>query len=181
MGRTYFPTQNTNGVRDLSGSVTLSGYGFDYTGYRGPAETPARAAMNPVTLGASMALRAPISRLPVLPPIVLPKPPQVQLPLTSSGPASPPVSLQTSPTPQVTAPSTPPPTYILVTSGGGTASPAPATAAAQTVPASANIADQVAAWLGGSTAIGTYSIPNALLAGGIVLGFALLSSGGKKR
>jgi hypothetical protein len=44
------------------------------------------------------------------------------------------------------------------------------------------MADQVAAWLGGTTAIGTWNVPNALLAGGVILGFALfMGGGGKKR
>ncbi len=38
--------------------------------------------------------------------------------------------------------------------------------------------DSVAAWLGGTTPIGTWSVPNALLAGAVILGFAFLEGGG---
>jgi hypothetical protein len=52
--------------------------------------------------------------------------------------------------------------------------------------ASAGVTEQIAAWLGGSTAIGSYSVPNALLAAAVVLGFAWLEGGsssstGRKR
>jgi hypothetical protein len=38
----------------------------------------------------------------------------------------------------------------------------------------------ISAWLGGSTQIGSWGIPNALLVGVVVLGFAFLSGGKKK-
>jgi hypothetical protein len=60
-----------------------------------------------------------------------------------------------------------------------TATAASSTTAAATT--SASMTDQVAAWLGGTTAIGTWNVPNALLAGGVALGVALLMGGGKKR
>jgi hypothetical protein len=47
--------------------------------------------------------------------------------------------------------------------------------------ASPGVVNQVTAWLGGSTSLLGYSVPNALLAGAVVLGFAWLSSSGKKR
>ena len=105
-----------------------------------------------------------------------------------STPLPPPVSSQSTPTPQVTAPATPPPTYVYISSGGGTVSPAPASqavtqspATSTVAPAAASVTDQVAAWLGGTTPIGTWNVPNALLAGGVVLGFALLMGGGGKK
>ena len=59
---------------------------------------------------------------------------------------------------------------------GTTAASMNATAAAPA--ASSGVTEQIAAWLGGSTAIGTWSVPNALLAGAVILGFAFLESGG---
>jgi hypothetical protein len=53
--------------------------------------------------------------------------------------------------------------------------------AATAAPATPGLTDQVTAWLGGSTSILSYSVPNALLAAAVVLGFAWLSSGSKKR
>jgi hypothetical protein len=44
--------------------------------------------------------------------------------------------------------------------------------------ASSGVTEQIAAWLGGSTAIVTWSVPNALLAGAVILGFAFLEGGG---
>lgn len=194
MGRTYFPTRNDNGVRDLSTAVTLGGY--LYTDYRGPAEPAAKAAMTPVNLGAmsivdSQVLLSPRYRTPIYlgpperanPPI--PIPPMV-LPINPA----PPVSSQSTPTPQVTVPQLPPPTVIYITSGGGTASPAPAASTSVTpspttstvnVAGPASVTDQVAAWLSGTTPIFSYNVPNALLAGGVILGFALLMGGGGKK
>jgi hypothetical protein len=51
-------------------------------------------------------------------------------------------------------------------------------AAAAAPAASSGVTEQIAAWLGGSTPIGTWSVPNALLAAAVVLGFAFLESGG---
>lgn len=98
-----------------------------------------------------------------------------QIPVTPIPPAAP-VSQQTTPTPQVSVPPAPSTGAVLITSGGGTASPAAAPAAA--APASTGFVDSIATWLGGSTAIGSYSVPNALLAGIVVLGFAWLEGGG---
>ena len=61
-------------------------------------------------------------------------------------------------------------------STGTTAASMNAAAAAPVT--SSGITDQIAAWLGGSTAIGTWSVPNALLAGAVILGFAFLEGGG---
>jgi hypothetical protein len=228
MSRTYFPTRNDNGVRNMSRNVTLGGMdGLDFTGYRAPAEPPAKAAMTPVNLGAMLPVDSAGSFArpaltdysvwrngPFSPIIARP----IGTPATPVSTLAPPVSSQTTPTPVVTAPATPPPTSVLVTSGGGTASPAPAAVPAPytdssgnvwtysaasgqwsislpgsssaitqspttstTVQAAPGLTDQVAAWLNGTTPIWNYNVPNALLAGGVVLGFALLMGGGKKR
>jgi len=131
MGRVYFPTRNDNGVRDLSKSITLGGY--LYTDYRGPAEPAAKAAMNPVTLGN---LGAPLreyfsnvyNQLPSTQPSVAPPTPAPPTVMSRVAPGplktlAPPVSSQSSPTPQVTVPPAAPPTSVYVSSGGGTASP----------------------------------------------------------
>lgn len=92
-----------------------------------------------------------------------------------------PVSQQTGPTPTVTLPPTPQPGTILVSSSGGV--PVPATApvtAPVTISTGTSDTSAIASWLSGSTMIFTYNVPNALLAGVVVLGFALLSGGGKK-
>jgi len=190
MGRVLFPTKNEVGVRTMSGVA-----GADYDGFRAPAEPAPRGASNPVTLGVAVSTaeflpsrtywggdpiiyRPPLlpapSPMPVAPgPIVVaqPFPPVVPAPVPA-----PPVSQQSTPTPVVTIPPAQP-TPPLVTSGGGTTSPniAPAAAAA---PAPTGFMDSVAAWLSGSTAIGTWSVPNALLAGAVILGFAFLEGGG---
>lgn len=183
MGRTAFPTRNDIGVRDFSTSVTLGNY--FYNEHRGPAEPAAKAAMNPVNLGAALSdvQSYPIRYAPI---VVRSTATPPQLPRL----APPPVSAQSSPTPQVTVPAAPPPTAVLVSSGGGTSSPAPAAdssgvtqspTTSTIVTAAPGVADQVAAWLGGTTPIFSYNVPNALLAGGVVLVFALLMGGGKKR
>jgi hypothetical protein len=64
-----------------------------------------------------------------------------------------------------------------VSSGGGTQTLSTPTIVA----AQPGLVDNIAAWLGGSTTLFNYKIPNALLAGVVVLGFAWLSSSGKKR
>lgn len=46
---------------------------------------------------------------------------------------------------------------------------------------SLDVTDQVAAWLSGTTTIGGYAVPNPVLVGVVVLGFALLMGGGKKK
>ena len=46
---------------------------------------------------------------------------------------------------------------------------------------SADLTSQISAWLGGTTTLFNYSVPNALLAGVVVLGFAWLSAGAKKK
>jgi hypothetical protein len=189
MGRVFFPTSNSIGVR-----TTLSGVSGPNTS-RAPAEPGPRAAMNPVNLGAVLMANGggffntyrarPIdvaTGLAPAPPVQLPSP--VLSTTVADGSAAPAVSAQVSPTPQV---SVPPPSArsLIITSGGGTPSPSTGAAAAPstsvTVSAAPDITSQIAAWLGGSTSLFGYSVPNALLAAAVVLGFAALSSGGKKR
>jgi len=269
MGRVYFPTKNDIGKRTLSG-VNL---GSDYAGFRAPAEPAPRAVSTLATLGAMVSADViPRSNIiyygPNSPWYSGPQPigPIVERPISVAAPspapapvqaapaaapiapapvtAAPPVSQQTTPTPVVTIPPAQPTGAVLVTSGGGTASPniAPAVAAptpttyttdangniynvqtgqmfltaaqaatagvtassltsgassaagaaasAAATPATAatttssSVTDQIAAWLGGSTSIGSYAVPNALLAAAVVLGFAFLEGGGssgKKR
>jgi len=167
-------------------------------------------------------------------PVAAPQPvgpvygPVLSVPTPTPTPAAPPVSQQNTPTPIVTVPPAASTGAVLVTSGGGTASPNVAPAAATPTPityttdasgniinaqtgaivvpaaqaastgtsaasmnaaaaapaASSSVTDQIAAWLGGSTSIGSYAVPNALLAAAVVLGFAWLEGGGstgKKR
>jgi len=92
-----------------------------------------------------------------------------------------PVSAQVGPTPTVTMPPAPASAPLLVSSGGGVQTPAmPSTSITVSAP-STGVVDGIAAWLGGSTPIFSYNVPNALLAGVVVLGFALLSSERKRR
>lgn len=264
MGRVYFPTKNDIGKRTLSG-VTL---GSDYAGFRSPAEPAPRAVSTLATLGAMVItnhvndgmwggnpprytgpigwLGSPVRIDPIVPitrPISVAAPTPAPTPVTAVPAPAPPVSQQTTPTPVVTVPPAQSTGAVLVTSGGGTASPnvAPAAAApaavtytndasgniinaqtgaivvpaaqaassgasaasmnaaaaaasadgssaaapsaSATVAAPTDVTSQIAAWLGGSTSIGSYAVPNALLAAAVVLGFAWLSSGstGKKR
>jgi hypothetical protein len=106
--------------------------------------------------------------------------------------APPPVQVQSTPTPTVTVPPAPAaPQPVLVTSGGGSVSPdttglaSPSVNVTTSSTASASLIDQVAAWLGGTTPIGSYNVPNALLAGGVAIVVALLMGGnlmgGKRR
>lgn len=204
MPRVFFPTGNTLGVRNLQKVTTLGAV------QRAPAEPEPHPAMNPVNLGGLglMVVREmsdgngwnPIYRAPAAPirmvneasaaPGVsqIVQVPQPQVYSAAPAPtAAPPVSTQTSPTPQVTAP--PPPASagsILVTSGGGTVSPntnppassTPGTTISVSSAAPTDITSQIAAWLGGSTVLFGYTVPNAVLAGAVALGFAALSSGG---
>lgn len=213
MSRTYFPTRNDNGVRDMSQSVTLGAY--LYTDYRGPAEPAPKGAMNPVNLGSLLTdcgtypsrrsyddiemYRSDVQdynvcRRQALQPAVLSAITPVRStlgPVTGPVMLAPPVSAQSTPTPQVRVNAVPQSNTVLVTSGGGTLSPAPVPAAAQAgvtqspttstvnvTPAGSSMADQVAAWLGGTTPIFSYNVPNALLAGGVILGFAMFMGGG---
>lgn len=109
-------------------------------------------------------------------------------PVPSAAPT--PVSQQVLPTPSVNVSQQPAPTgAVLVSSGGGVAIPATSTlvAPAPAAPAPAlssstgGLVDGVAAWLGNSTQLLGYNVPNALIAGVVVLGFAWLSSSGRKR
>jgi hypothetical protein len=217
MGRTYFPTRNDNGVRDLSQMTTLGGY--LYTDYRGPAEPAPKGAMNPVTLGLDLGAivsdRMALSRLrpgqfqmysgqpnpgtPVPPgysqnaPFINSDGSQweysaaqgrwvnVGTPynLSSSAPS---VSSQSTPTPQVQVPPSLAPSAVLVTSGGGTASPATAPVGSTVnVTGAPSLTDQVAQWLSGSTPVFSYNVPNALLAGGFAIAVAMMLGGGGPR
>lgn len=225
MGRTYFPTRNDNGVRDLSQVVTLGGY--LYTDYRGPAEPAPKGAMNPVTLGldlgaivsdAQYLARARAGQfqiysggpMPPPPPGVNPGTPvpagysrnapfinsdgsqweysaaqgrwiNVGTPfnLSSSAPS---VSSQSTPTPQVQVPPSLPPSAVLVTSGGGTASPATSPSGSTVnVTGAPSLTDQVAQWLSGTTPVFSYNVPNALLAGGFAIAVAMMLGGGGTR
>jgi hypothetical protein len=205
MGRVFFPTASLNrfGVRETDQRATLGAII-----QRFPAEPTPRAAMTPTApiLGAvgltSKMIRAPydggIVRWPPIyyqPPVRTPMNPTVTSPpVSSSGgggtaptPATPvsatpaPVSSQVSPTPTVTVPPQAPTGAVLVSSGGGTQTPATATVVAPAP--SSGFVEGVAAWLGGSTTLFNYAVPNAVIAGIVVLGFAFLSSSstGKKR
>jgi hypothetical protein len=160
--RTYFPTKNNIGVRNMRTSVTLGGYAGPE---RGTGAILPRATNHPVNLG-FLGDVTPV-------PIFVQATPALQLPSSSA------VSAQQTPTPQVTVPPAPGPSVIYITSGGGTTSALTTTPAVEPT----GLTDEVASWLGGTTALGSYNIPNALLTAAVVLGFALLSSsgGGTKR
>jgi hypothetical protein len=101
-------------------------------------------------------------------------------------PAATSVSSQVGPTPTATLPAAPASNTILISSGGGTQTPATAPVAAAAPSTATGLVDGIAAWLGGTTSLMNYNVPNALLAGVVVLGFAWLSSGssstgGRKR
>lgn len=210
MGRVYFPTKNDIGVRTLSGD-TLGGDNYEGfrapaepapRGANNPVTLGAMVMTNgagrpvgvdPVYWTGVIAYRPPVSSapqpLPLAPVSALPQPVTAPAPPPAAAAPQPaaPVSQQNTPTPTVNIAPAPSPAPVLVTSGGGTASPAPApvtSAPAVAAPAatSTDLTGQVASWLGSSTAIGSYSVPNALLAAAVVLGFAWLSSpSGKKR
>lgn len=205
MGRVFFPTYRANiiGVRDVGPYSQLGGMdGLDGSIVipRAPAEPYPRPANNPTQrmLGAAMLMAdgggtSEMIRVPY--PIdfwggPMPKPPVRSFPVETSpivaapgapvvAPApAPPVSAQGSPTPVVTMPPSPQPGAILVSSGGGTAAPSTAPITIQT----GDTMSAVTAWLQGSTPIFSYTVPNVVLAGGVILLFAWLSSGsGKKR
>lgn len=187
MGRVNFPTRNENGVRDLSKSVTLGSYLYD--GYRGPAEPPAKASMNPVNLGGAYLTR--FGQRPAYQPTPMGDLIPVSSAVMTPSPVPSSVTTQNSPTPQVTVPASSGPTVIYVTTGGGTASPAPAASSPAVIQsptlstvapaASTSFTDQVASWLGGTTPLGSWNVPNALLAGAVALGVAMLMGGGGKR
>lgn len=93
------------------------------------------------------------------------------------------VSAQNSPTPVATLPAPAAPGAVLVSSGGGTQTPATAPVNAAAPSTAGSLVDGIAAWLGGTTSLLNYNVPNAVLAGVVVLGFAWLSSSssGRKR
>lgn len=204
MGRVFFPTYRANviGVRDIGPVPQLGGMDGDIVVPRAPAEPYPRAANNPTQrmLGAAMIMAnggAPVSEMirvgtfqypaPTVFPGPQPQPPILSFPLTQqpgaplSAPTAPPapVSAQSSPTPVVTMPVQPQTGAILISSGGGTAAPATAPITIQT---GTDATSAITAWLQGSTPILSYNVPNAVLAGGVILLFAWLSSAsGKKR
>ena len=203
MGRVFFPTYRSNsiGVRDVAPFRQLGGMDGDIVIPRAPAEPYPRAANNPTQrmLGAIMANGAPV-RLPTYPlldyPIShlvypspvpvrsypIPRPPMPAPPAVRPMPPvtapAPPVSAQGSPTPVVTMPPQTGPGAILVSSGGGTEAPSTAPVTIQTGDSATSA---ITAWLSGSTPIFSFNVPNALLAGGVILLFAWLSSGKKGR
>lgn len=201
MGRVFFPTYRANiiGVRDIGPIPRLGGMDGEIVVPRAPAEPYPRAANNPTQrmLGAAMLMTdggGPTSELIRVgtfpypgPPVPRPQPPIISFPVTQqpgaplAAPAAPapPVSAQGSPTPVVTMPAQPQTGAILISSGGGTAAPATAPITIQT---GSDSTSAIAAWLRGSTPIFSYDVPNAVLAGGVILLFAWLSSAsGKKR
>jgi hypothetical protein len=70
---------------------------------------------------------------------------------------------------------------LLISSGGGTQTPSTPTVVAPAPSTTTGLVEGISAWLGGTTSIFNYNVPNALIAGVVVLGFAWLSSSGKKR
>ncbi len=206
MSKVFFPTVSLNrfGVRDTNQRATLGAV------QRFDSEPNTRSANNPTgpMLGAIQsivgdgAIYDPIIRVgyPIqwIPPASTPAPgpapqPVSSGPISSSGGGGPvptpsvtppaaaaPVSSQVGPTPTVTVPPPSPTSVLLISSGGGTQSPS--TPAVVAPAASGGFVDNIGAWLGGSTNIFNHNVPNALLAGVVVLGFAWLSSNsGKKR
>jgi hypothetical protein len=198
MGRVFFPTYSLNrfGVRDTDQAATLGAV------ERFPAEPTPRAAMTPTPpiLGAlPMFINGdgysyPTPRIPIAtwPGIRPPAPQPIIIGPISSAPdlpilppaappsAAPSVSSQPGPTPTVTMPPPPPAAPLAISSGGGT--PTPSTPTVVAAPSSgASLVDNLAGWLGRSTTLFNYNVPNALLAGVVILGFAWLSSSGSKR
>lgn len=204
MGRVFFPTYRANviGVRDIAPIPRLGGMDGEIVVPRAPAEPYPRAANNPTQrmLGAAAmlmdsgsgdGLTSELIRVGTFPypgpPVPRPQPPIISFPVTQqpgaplAAPAAPapPVSAQGSPTPVVTMPAQPQTGAILISSGGGTAAPSTAPITIQT---GTDATSAITAWLQGSTPILNYNVPNAVLAGGVILLFAWLSSAsGKKR
>jgi hypothetical protein len=205
MARIFFPTSSLNrfGVRDTNQRATLGAVD------RFASEPTPRAAMTPTPpiLGGvgvitemlrvnggsySYPIRYPVYPYTLQPTSMAPSPtppvsssggggstPSSTAPI-SSAPA--PVSSQVLPTPTVTVPPPAPTGAVLVSSGGGTQTPATSPVVAPVPASSPSLVDNVAAWLSGSTTLFNYAIPNAVIAGVVVLGFAWLSSSsGKKR
>ena len=202
---------NIIGVREVGPQTQLGGMDGSIVIPRAPAEPYPRAANNPTgrMLGAVATSQLidrgvfvnggpspmpvpmpvwgpmPIPRIPPVAPPIISVPPQYPVVAAPGAPVSPqppapapPVSSQSSPTPVVTMPTQPQTGAILVSSGGGTAAPSTAPITIQT----GDTMSAITAWLQGSTPIFSYTVPNVVLAGGVILLFAWLSSGsGKKR
>lgn len=100
--------------------------------------------------------------------------PQPPLPV-----AAPPVSSQVLPTPTVTLPPPPSTSLNLISSGGGTETPSTPTIVSPAP--SGGFVEGIAAWLAGSTTLFNYRVPNAVIAGVVILGFAWLSSSDSRR
>jgi hypothetical protein len=199
MGRVFFPTYSLNrwGARETDQQATL-GAAIE----RFPAEPNPRAAQNPTPpiLGALptyvryanggttyWGARPPVLPVPVrIPPAAPPSGPAypvTPLPIISSSGGGgqvqpPPVSAQPGPTPTVSVPPPAPTGAVLISSGGGTQTPSTSTIVAAAP--SSDFVSGIATWLGGTTPIFNYNVPNGLLAGAVVLGFAFLSSGKKR-
>jgi len=212
MGRVFFPTYSLNrwGARETDQQATLGAAIERFPAEPNPRATqnptpPILGAIPTYIRYANGGSTYWGSR----PPIAIPRPPIVAAPMPApppSGPAYPvsplpiisssggggqvqptappsaptPVSAQPGPTPTVSVPPPAPTGAVLISSGGGTQTPATSTIV--TAAPSSDFVSGIASWLGGSTPIFNYNVPNALLAGAVVLGFAFLSSGsGKKR
>lgn len=162
----------------------------------GSITIPTNPVPYPIIVGPPIAYQPPAAAQP-LQPTPAPLPPTVG-PISSSGgggsvispwvPPSvppgvaPPVSTQVNPTPVVST--TPPASTgtVLVSSGGGTQVPATSPIIVSPSAPATGVWDQITAWLSGNTMLMNYNVPNALIAGVVVLGAAWLSSGsGKKR
>jgi hypothetical protein len=109
--------------------------------------------------------------------------PQPGAPPTAPATTAPPVSSQTGPTPTVTIPQADDTSAPLISSGGGTVTPATSSITVQTG-GSGDIFNQIAAWLSGTTPLMGYAVPNGVIAAAVVLGVAWLSggnAGGRRR
>jgi hypothetical protein len=157
--------------------------------YNPPISSSGGGGAVPTPPVAPPAVAAPVStQVGPTPTVSVPPPTPTPIVLVSSGGGT-----QTPPTPTVVAP---PVTYTTDGSGnivnsagaqvltaaqaasmGTSAATLNASAAAA---ASPSLTNQVTAWLGGSTSLFNYNVPNALLTAVVVLGFAWLSSGKKR-
>jgi len=173
-----YPRASNNPTGPMLGLIMANGGGAGYSEivrrpgvitYVPPAPGPAQQIPQP----------PPLTIAPNFPPVDRPPSPITPTPGAPYTPpvAAPPVSQQTSPTPTVTVPQQPQTGAVLVSSGGGTAAPSTAPITIQT---GSDTTGAITSWLSGSTVIFSYPVPNALLAAGVILLFAMLT-GGKKR
>jgi hypothetical protein len=179
---------STARIFDTNGGTTY--WGGTPIVYRPPIlPAPRQTPVSPLPIVVAQPAPPPVSQQSSPTPVVTIPPSQPAPPLVTSGggTASPNIA------PAAAVP--PPVVYTTDASGniinaqtGAVVVPATQAAASGTTAASMNaatapaassgITDQIAAWLGGSTPIGTWSVPNALLAGAVILGFAFLEGGG---